>query len=569
MLYFKKAFTRLMVLSMIMLVCSAVYFPFVTSVDKRTNSQYSFDNPPMCAPSTRFEFEDTDAPLAPVLDYNWDHNFPVTTNSAEAQRFFNQGLFFTYAFNHAEAERSFREAVRLDPTCAMAYWGVALSLGPNINRPMQKDVFTEAFTHSQEAMKLRKKSTPKEQLLIEALALRYQAKPPTDRSPLDKAYADAMRLVAHEYREDVDILTLFAESLMDTTPWNYWNKGGTPKYVTKEIHAVLKYIIKKAPEHPGANHYYIHSMEEYRPAEAEASADNLTKMKFASGHLVHMPSHIYVRLGRYQDANKANQGGIALDEEYIEQCQAQGYYPALYYPHNLHFLWFGASMSGQSELAMDAARKTAEKGAGQRFKVIPLYSMLRFGKWADILKEPQPEIKHPYMQLLWHYARGMAFANTGDPAQAKRELKTVKKQLNSRKIQKLPPGFMPFKELSKICYLSLAGEMAGIDKDFNEKVSYLQQAMVLQDGFRYAEPPYYYVQLRQALGAALVEANRPAEAEKVYREDLAQFPNNGWSLLGLNQSLKAQKKAQEAEEVLQQFKEAWKQADIEITASVK
>lgn len=548
----------------VIFVASALYYPYPGPEE----NPYSFANPPMCAPSVRFEFEDTGAPLAPALNYKWDHSFPVTTSSKEAQRFFDQGLFFTYAFNHAEAERSFREAVRLDPNCAMAHWGVALSLGPNINRPMLKEVMTEAFEVSQQAMKLRGNCTPKEQAVIEALALRYLANPPADRSALDQSYADAMRLVAHEYREDVDILTLFAEALMDTTPWDYWRRDGTPKYVTKEIHAVLKYIIKKAPDHPGANHYYIHAMEEFRPEEAEASADNLTRMAFVSGHLVHMPSHIYVRLGRYQDANKANVGGIALDEDYIEQCQAQGYYPAQYYPHNLHFLWFGASMTGQSELAMDAARRTATKGKGQRFEVIPLYSMLRFGKWADILKETRPANKHPFMDLLWHYARGMAFANTGDLTQAKRELKTVKKRLKSRKIQKLPPSYIPFKELSEICYLILDGELAGMNGDADQKVEQLQLAVKLQDGFRYTEPPYFYLQMRQALGAALLEAQRPAEAEKVYRKELARFPANGWSLYGLHQSLVAQKKTAEAQEVWQQFEMAWKEADVEITASV-
>lgn len=552
------------ILSVVIFVASALYYPYPGPED----NPYSFANPPMCAPSVRFEFEDTAAPLAPALNYKWDHSFPVTTSSKAAQRFFDQGLFFTYAFNHAEAERSFREAVRLDPNCAMAHWGVALSLGPNINRPMLKEVMTEAFDLSQQAMKLRGNCTPKEQAVIEALALRYLANPPADRSALDQSYADAMRLVAHEYREDVDILTLFAEALMDTTPWDYWRRDGTPKYVTKEIHAVLKYIIKEAPDHPGANHYYIHAMEEFRPEEAEASADNLTRMAFVSGHLVHMPSHIYVRLGRYQDANKANVGGIALDEDYIEQCQAQGYYPAQYYPHNLHFLWFGASMTGQSELAMDAARRTATKGKGQRFEVIPLYSMLRFGKWADILKETKPDNKHPFMDLLWHYARGMAFAHTGDLAQAKRELKTVKKRFQSRKIQKLPPGYIPFKELSEICYLILDGELAGMNGDVDQKVEQLQLAVKLQDGFRYTEPPYFYLQMRQALGAALLEAQRPVEAEKVYRKELARFPANGWSLYGLHQSLVAQKKTAEAQEVWQQFETAWKEADVEITASV-
>ena len=565
---FTKHGLRLSALSAVFLISSALYFPF-TDVEKETD-QYSFANPPMCAPSTVFQFEQPaeGVALAPVLNYNWDHNFPVTTNSKEAQKFFNQGLFFTFAFNHAEAERAFREAARLDPSCAMAHWGIALSLGPNINRPMQKSVMADAYAESQKAMRLRTGCTAKEQAMIEAMALRYAKSPPNNRQALDKAYADAMRLVAHQYREDVDILALFAESLMDTTPWNYWNKDGTPKYVTKEIHRTLEYIIAKSPDHPGANHYYIHAMEEFEPAKAEASADHLTKSKYVSGHLVHMPSHIYVRLGRYEDANTANVGGIALDEDYIEQCQAQGYYPALYYPHNVHFLWFGASMSGQKALATDAAEKTAIKGAGQRFQVIPLYSMLRFGEWDKILLQKTPDNNHPYSKVLWQYAQGMAYAKTGKETEAKVALKRVRKLLKSKAMKRLPQGFMPFQDLSKVCELSLAAELAGINEEAGEKVNLLAEAVQLQDGFRYSEPPFYYMEMRQALGAALLEADRPAEAEKVYRTELARFPNNGWSLYGLQESLEKQGKSAEAKQTKAEFDRAWAKADVDITSSV-
>ena len=563
-------FFRLSVLLGVCLISSALYYPFVESPTVAGVTPYTMDNPPMCAPSFSFDFAEVDKelPLAPVLNYNWDHNFPVTTDSKEAQQFFNQGLFFTFAFNHAEAERAFREAARLDPDCAMAHWGIALSLGPNINRPMQKSVMADAYAESQEAMRLRSNCTPKEKAMIEALALRYAENPPNNRQGLDQAYADAMRLVAHRYREDVDILTLFAESLMDTTPWNYWNKDGTPKYVTKEIHRTLEYAIATSPDHPGANHYYIHAMEEFEPEKAEPSADHLTKSKFVSGHLVHMPSHIYVRLGRYEDSNTANVGGIALDEEYIEQCQAQGYYPALYYPHNVHFLWFGASMSGQKALATEAASKTAVKGAGQRFQVIPMYSMLRFGEWDKILAEQAPGDNHPFSRVLWQYAQGMAYAHTDKMTEAKLALKQLRKLLKSRALNKLPQGFMPFLDLSKICELSLASELAGLENKADEKVSLLVEAVRIQDGFRYAEPPLFYVEMRQALGAALLEANRPAEAEKVYRTELARFPNNGWSLYGLKESLTAQGKSQEAAKTQQEFEKAWAKADIEITGSI-
>ncbi len=568
MIYFTKHGLKFSALILVFIISSALYFPF-TEVGTETD-RYSFANPPMCAPSTVFQFEQSaeGLALAPVLDYNWDHSFSVTTKSKEAQQFFDQGLFFTFAFNHAEAERAFREAARLDPDCAMAHWGVALSLGPNINRPMQKSVMADAYTESQAAMRLREGCTPKEKAMIEAMALRYAENPPINRQGLDQAYADAMRLVAHQYREDVDILALFAESLMDTTPWNYWNKDGTPKYVTKEIHRTLEYVIAKSPDHPGANHYYIHAMEEFEPAKAEASADQLTQSKYVSGHLVHMPSHIYVRLGRYDDANTANVGGIALDEEYIEQCQAQGYYPALYYPHNLHFLWFGASMGGQKAVATDAAEKTAIKGAGQRFQVIPLYSMLRFGEWDKILQEEAPVNNHPYSKVLWQYAQGMAYANTDKVEEAKTALKRVRKLLKSRTLKKLPRGFMPFQDLAKVCELSLTAELADINQEPAEKVSLLAEAVRLQDAFRYSEPPFFYVEMRQALGAALLEADRPAEAEEVYRAELARFPNNGWSLYGLQKSLEKQGKSDEAKQTKAEFDRAWAKADVEISSSI-
>ena len=563
-------FPKILLLFTTFIITAAIYFP-ARNLDKTPNyDRFSLENPPMCASVDRLEvdFGDMTMPLAPKLQTNWDHSFKVTTNSSEAQHFFDQGLFLTYAFNHAEAERAFKEAIRLDPDCAMAYWGAALSLGPNINRPMREEVNKEAFELSRKATELGKACSPKEQAMIEALATRYQEDPPADRSSLDMAYANEMRVVAHRYREDVDILTLFTESLMDTTPWDYWNNDGTPKLVTREIHATLEYVMEMDPTHPGANHYYIHSMEEYRPEMAEKSADHLTKSQYISGHLVHMPSHIYVRLGRYEDANTANKGGIALDEEYIEVCQAQGYYPALYYPHNVHFLWFGASMNGQRALAMDAARKTAEKGRSVRFQSIPLYSMLRFGMWEELLKEPRPENNHVYMGLLWHYARGMAYAKTGDLKQAKAELAVVTKRNKSKEMKKLDGGFAPYTGLGEICRLLLAGEIAGTENDLEQKVSNLRQAVAIQDGFRYMEPPYYYIQIRQALGAALLEAGQPAEAEAVYRKELEKFPDNGWSLFGLYQSLEAQGKAAAAEEALQQFRKAWQLADVDITASV-
>lgn len=552
---------------------SAISYPKFFPKDKEaTFDRFALENPSMCAPFNDIssDFGNMRTPLAPKLNYKWDHNFPITTKSPEAQQFFNQGLFYTYAFNHAEAKRSFKEAIRLDPDCAMAYWGTALVLGPNINRPMEKEAFADAWCFSQRAMELREKCTPKEQALIEALAVRYEENPPGNRSELDLAYANAMRIVAHRYREDVDILTLFAEALMDTMPWDYWGKDGSPKYATQEMHATLDYVLVKDPNHPGANHYYIHSVEALRPEIAEHCADKLKEIEYAAGHLVHMPSHIYIRLGRYADSNRSNQRAIELDEDYIEQCQAQGFYPALYYPHNVHFLWFGASMEGSSAMALEAARKTAAKGGpgSQRFKVTPLYTMLRFGKWEEILKQPEPEASDAYIRLVWHYAKGMAFAKTGKLKEAENQLSMVGKSKDAEEIEKLNNPFFPSLGMSEICYLLLAGEIAGMNKNFDKKVNLLRQAVEIQDGFTYMEPPFFYFQVRQALGAALLQAKKPAEAETIYREELNKFPDNGWSLYGLHQSLQAQGKEAEAQKVYEAFEKAWVRADIKIKGSV-
>lgn len=552
------------------LLISALSIGFLEKEKVTASQRFSSENIPMCAPIANFktDFGDMRTPLAPRLEYNWDHNFPITTTVPAAQRFFNQGLFYAYAFNHAEAERSFKEAIRLDPTCAMAYWGASLVLGPNINRPMPEEAFAEAYRFTQRALELRQSCTPKEQALIEALAKRYQENPPKDRSALDMAYANAMRSVANRYRDDVDILTLFAEALMDTMPWDYWEKDGTPKDATKEMLAMLDYVLEKDPEHPGANHYYIHAVEAVNPKLGERSADALGKNGFGAGHLVHMPSHIYIRVGRYEDSNVVNQSAAEIDEAYITQCQAQGFYPASYYPHNLHFIWFGASMEGSSGKAIDAARKTAEKGSDQGFKAIPLFALLRFGKWSDILKEPQPDTAHAYVRMLWHFARGMAFAKTGKTQSAKQELEWIEKSKDSPEIKALDNPFMPTIGENKMTCFILAAELAGLNKDFSKKVAHLREAIAIQDEFIYMEPPYFYYQVRQSLGAALLEAGKPLEAEAVYRADLEKFPNNGWSLYGLYQSLKAQGKTVEAKTTYESFEKAWVRADIKLTGSV-
>lgn len=557
----------------------AMTFPGPLSARKEmATKRPSLNLPPMCAPLSNRPADATRAMerLAPELATGWDARFPITTVSKAAQQFFNQGLFYLYAFNHAEAVRSFKEAARLDPACAMCYWGTALALGPNINRPMPEENYGEAYTLSRKALQLSRRVSGKEAALIAALSERYRENPPEDRRALDLAYADAMRRVYREFREDPNVGTLFAESLMGLVPWDYWLPGGTPKPETEEMHEVLSEVLKTEPGHPGANHYYIHSVEAVHPELAVLHADRLKELAYPAGHLVHMPSHIYVRLGRYHEASEANQKAIALDEDYIERCQAQGFYPILYYPHNLHFLWFATSMEGRGRVSIEAARKLAAKVSPetvaeapgfQRYYTIPLFALLRFGKWEEILNEPRPDKKLEYLQTIWHYARGMAYAKKGNLKKAQMELNNVEKGMNSAYVKALDHPSMPALGMSRMAWHILQAEIEGQNEDYEKKVEHLREAVGIQDGFIYMEPPYFYFPVRQALGAALLEAGRPAEAEKAYRQELESFPGNGWSLFGLYQSLLMQNKSRAARQAYKDFESAWREADVILTRS--
>lgn len=559
-------------LSFLLIFTFVLFFSLSFLVDSSRQNKNRFDlsSISMCTstgPLINYN-EAKQGPLAPQLDLKWDHTFTVTTNSREAQTFFDQGMFFTYAFNHAEAERSFREAARLDPSCAMAYWGVALALGPNINRPMQSAVTAEALKYSKKALVLSANVSPVEKALIEALSKRYIENPPENRIALDQIYAEEMRLVAHRFRENVDVLTLFAEALMDTMPWDYWQADGSPKAATREMHATLDYVLEKMPDHPGANHYYIHSVEAVQPEIAEKCADKLTEIEYKSGHLVHMPSHIYIRLGRYQDSNIANAKAIELDEEYITSCNEQGYYPSSYYPHNIHFLWFGAAMSGQSKLAMEAAHKTVDKSDRERFAILPLYTYIRFGMWDEILATPEPNASKVYLNTIWQFAQGMAHIKKNNLKQAKNQLNILKKRSKNKVLIEMQNPFWPVQEMAQLSYIILAGEVAALKKNYNLQVNLLKEAVKLQDQFTYMEPPFYYMQLKQYLGDAQLKAGNASAAESTFREELKTFPNNGWSLYGLYQSLEKQQKKEEAQKIYQQFQDAWAEADVELSGSV-
>jgi tetratricopeptide (TPR) repeat protein len=374
-----------------------------------------------------------DQVVAPLLEGMGKHHHPITTEDPMVQRYFDQGLVLAYGFNHAEAARSFREAIRRDPECASCYWGLSYVLGPNINSMMNAEDLPEAWKALQKAIALVDDASEQEQAYIRALQTRYTEDLPDDRSHLDVAYADAMRKVARRYPKDTDAGTLLAEALMDTTPWDYWREDGKPKPETVEIMETLETVMDSDPNHPGANHLYIHIVEAQRPEMGVEAADRLGELVPGAGHLVHMPSHIYIRMGRYHDASVANQKAIAADDDYVTACRKQGLYPVMYMPHNHHFLWAAASIEGRSELAISAAREIASKQdldvarqpgltSLQHYWITPVYALTRFGKWEAILEEPAPPDDLIYPLGVWHYARGMALTRLGRLHEAKAEL---------------------------------------------------------------------------------------------------------------------------------------------------
>jgi pimeloyl-ACP methyl ester carboxylesterase/tetratricopeptide (TPR) repeat protein len=515
-------------------------------------------------------------PIAPELTGLGTLHMPVTTSVPQAQRFFDQGLRLLYAFNHAEAIRAFREAARLDPGLAMAYWGWAIALGPNLNAPMSQENGRQAYSAIRQARALSSRATPREQALIEALSLRYAADGQGDRAALDRAYAEAMQKAADRFDDDPDVQTLYADAQMNTMPWDYWQKDGAARPQTARILTALERVIARQPDHAGALHYHIHLLEASAdPDRAEASADRLGSLMPSAGHMVHMPAHIYIRIGRYADAAEVNVRAIAADEDYLAQCQAQGLYPVSYYPHNLHFLWAAATFEGRRAVAVDAARRLAEKvphhHAGALawttdFPVTPMLAYARFGMWQEMLIEPKPPVNEPYAIGVWHYGRGLAFVARGRLDAADAELTSLKA------ITKHEAFATTLKDLPLLANLQIAsrileGELALRRGNPDAAVAALQDAVTIEDGFPYSEPPIWHHPPRQILGAILLEAGRPADAEMVYREDLKRFRENGWSLFGLAQSLDAQQKSSAALEVRRRFETAWKRADIRLTSS--
>jgi tetratricopeptide (TPR) repeat protein len=539
--------------------------------ERRADSQTSEPNAAADAPAEGT----TGAPK--LLENLGDQHHPITTDDPLAQRYFDQGLILTFGFNHEAAVDSFEAATRLDPSCAMCFWGVALALGPNINAPMGPEAGRRAYAAIQEAARLADGANERERAYIAALTPRYAQEPPEDRAELDRAYASAMRLVHQSDPQDVDAAVLFAEALMDLYPWNYWTSDGQPREYTEEILALLEGALEREPNHVGANHYYIHAVEEFFPERGVAAAERLGTIAPDAGHLVHMPSHIFWRVGRYDDALEINRRAAAADEAFFSWCRAGPFYSAAYYPHNIHFLWAAASAEGRSAIALTAARKLEAKTADrvdelpflQEFMSIPTLTLVRFGHWDAVLGAAPPDPQHRYLVGVRHYARGMARVRTGelDAAQVELELLDTVAQEPATEALILAGGTASATKLLAIGSAHLTGELALARGNPDAGFAALERAVALQDELAYMEPPPWYFPTRQALGAALLEAGRPADAEAVYRADLAQYPRNGWSLLGLAHSLKQQGKTDESNWAEEGFRNAWARADVELTAS--
>jgi tetratricopeptide (TPR) repeat protein len=441
---------------------------------------------------------------------------------------------------------------------------------------MEPNEEPQAYELAQKAASLKDRASPRERAYIDALVRRYSGKA-ADRQPRDQAYAEAMRAVYEQYPNDLDAAMLYVESVMDLRPWGYWQRDGAPHVRTDDIVEITERVMARNPKHPGAVHMYIHLMEgTATPEKAERAADTLQTLMPAAGHMVHMPGHIYQRIGRYADAIKANQLAIAADEDYISQCRAQGLYPMAYYPHNIHFLWFAATEDGQSRLAIESARQLAAKIDDETlqslpltagFRMVPYYALTRFGRWEEMLKEPEPPAFNAVLRAMWHYARGLSFVATDRLDAAEGELTKLTALLSDASMKE--PLFSPNAAAAVVAPAPavLAGEIAASHGNFDAAIAHLDRAVRLEDSLVYTEPAEFHFPPRLALGAILLRAGRPAEAETVYWEHLRRHRENGWGLFGLMQTLRAQNKSADASLTEARFKTAWARADVTLNAS--
>ena len=513
----------------------------------------------------------------PLFDNLGTHEHEITTTSAETQAYFNQGYRKLFNFNHAAAIAAFQEALKRDPNCAMCWWGIAFAHGPNINMPMMPDAVAPANEAIATAQRLAAGASAAERDYIAALAKRYSTNPKADRAELDKAFAAAMRDVARKYPNDLDAQTLYAEALMDTSAWDYWSADNkTPKAGLEDLVPTLEAVIAKEPNHPGAIHLYIHAVEKADPKRAEKSADRLAALMPGAGHIVHMPTHIYNRIGRYEESVELNKKAAKADEAYFAATNDRGMYAAMYYVHNLHFVWTAATTEGRSATALDFAKQVVDKVPVQMAREVPgveifvptlMYTQLRFGKWDDVLSTPAPDKDLRLATAMWHYARARAFAAKGDINPAKAEHALIAKSFGADAAKRFATFGTPGQDLVSIAANVAAADIALAQGQVKVAVAKLESAANTQETLPYMEPPWWDFPVRQYLGAALLKGNRPKAAERVYRDDLRDWKDNGWSLFGLAEALKRQGKTQEANAAENAFAKAWTRADVKLTQS--
>lgn len=521
--------------------------------------------------------------LAPLFKGLTDHfTYPVSTQNQRAQQYFDQGLMLSYGFNHAEAARAFREMIRLDPDCAMGYWGIAYVLGPNYNATMDTTALPQALDAIQQARLRAHTASPKERALIDALSVRYPKSRHGDFKSGYEAYAQALKTYQRQFPDDPDFAALTAEALMDMHPWDLWEKDGRPKPWTPEIIALLESTLAQHPEHVQSIHLYIHATEAgTAPERALPYLAVLAKKVPGSGHLVHMPSHTQINTGHYHEGVLANEQAIRLDSLYFEACHAEGLYALAYYPHNRHFLAACAALEGQGRKAVAASRIMRDYVAGQpllkdpsmgflqHYYAIPWFIMVKFAQWDDILREPRPDADLKYPTAIWEYARGMAYCRKGNMARAKASLSALQAiegdtgiaSLTIADINKIP-------DIVRIARCVLEAEIARAERRLPDAIRLLTEAVAFEDALNFNEPPDWFFSIRHFLGHALLEADRPAEAEAVYRRDLLDQKANGWALKGLHLSLLRQGKNEAAREAERQYRAAWRYAERELDSSV-
>ena len=518
------------------------------------------------------------APAIPLLDTLGSHVHPVTTDSPEAQRYFDQGLRLLFGFNHGGAIRSFQEAARRDPECAMAHWGIALACGPHINLPMVPPPAAEMAWKELGLARAAKHVSEPEHALIEALGKRYANPQPEDRSALDLAYANAMREVWKKYPRDADVGVFFAEAMMDLRPWDQWTPEGQPQPGTDEILATLDAVLKLDLQHPFANHLYVHAAEaSTHPERAVPHADRLLNLQPGLAHNVHMPSHIYIRVGRWQDAIDSNMKAVAADGAWRAKAgPPKGFLP-VYIAHNEHMLAYAAMMTGQSALAMTHIR-ALDAGLPEEFMqefgfiaetwlAMPLEVMVRFGRWDEILVEPDHPASQPFTHAFQRAARAIAYAAKGDAVAARKEQAAYVEAAKAVTPDQIAAGNNSCQAVLAIVTPMVEGEILVREGQIDAGVTQLHAAIKAEDALKYDEPPSWLIPVRHSLGAVLMAHQRYAEAEAVYREDLARLPANGWSLFGLSEALMREHKNAEVPALRSQFKQVWRKADLVISSS--